>query len=53
MSEQGRVAFLAHLKLIGVDKLADRQLFVNALGRAKRAGAFDKLPARESDMKEM
>ena len=40
-SEEGRVEFLGHLKSLGVEKLADRQLFVNALGRAKRAGMFE------------
>ncbi|KAL1503275.1 hypothetical protein AB1Y20_011329 [Prymnesium parvum] len=37
-SSDGRLAFMAHLKSLGVEKLSDRQLFVNALGRAKRAG---------------
>ena len=49
-SEAGRPEFLAHLQSIGVDKLADRQLFANALGRAKRKGMFEQ---RDGTVKEM
>ena len=37
----GREGFLKHLKEeVGLGKLSDRQLFTNALGRAKRVGSF-------------
>ena len=40
--EEDRVAFLAYLKdECGLNSLADRQHFANALARAKRLGLYD------------
>lgn len=36
LGSDGRVAFLTHLKQVGISKLADRQQLANALGRALR-----------------
>ena len=39
--EVDRVAFLQYLKTEGLTKLSDRQLFANALARAKRHGLYE------------
>ena len=40
----GRVAFLSHLRAIGVCSLTDRQKLANALGHAVRSGVLEGAP---------